>query len=144
MTNFLTKSKIFAEVVIAFALTYFAIYYPINFLLSLFLIAIGVFVLFDALGNIDKLNNYGPYNTNTTDSSDHNPYITQDKHNHHKSNNINVTVNTKSDTNPYTDDVINDSDFDFNPNSNPYYPYNFTEDTDEEESFINPDDFIGE
>ena len=127
-SNFWLKLKTFAELGMSLALFYFVFTYSINFMLSVIIVLLSIFILFQALDNIDKINHYGPYNTNKNDSSDNNPYIKQNKwpdndyHNH-------PPFNKHSDSNPYADDndVITDID---------------TNDADEESSLIDFNDFI--
>lgn len=152
MKDFFIKLKTFAELIIAVGITYIAITYSMNFLVSILLIILAVFILFQALGNIDKINNYGPYNNNNSDSSDNNPYINQDKyknkphHNQHDSPDINVTVNTSNQpelNNDAPDYDMPDENLNNTPDDDddfPYMPSN--NNTDEEEIFINPNDFI--
>ena len=129
MNDFLIKLKIFAQFIISAGLIYISVYYPLNFLLSIFLITLSIFIIFQLLGNIDKLNHYGPYNNTDSDSSDNNPYISNDKHKHHNNNNTpNVNVNLDINNNPYSNnntDDINDAVI-----------------TDDESSLIDFDDFM--
>ena len=71
MNNFLLKLRIVAEFFIVFGIAYLIFNFNINPFLSFIIGFIGIFILFQTLGLIDKLNGYGPYNEN------------KDKHNTH-------------------------------------------------------------
>jgi len=146
-SNFMLKLKTFAELAISIGLFYVALTYPINFIISLFVILVGIFVLFQAIDNIDKINHYGPYNQNQNDSSDNNPYINQNKHQRFPQNDYHnhppFSTYDKN-INPYAHDndvLQNDNYSNQQPqqddnNNNPYQ--------DEESSLIDLSDFIEE
>ena len=101
MKNFLLKLFIFAEFIIVFGLGYAVLHMALSPFQSIILVFAMVFFLFQALGNIDKLNGYGQYNKNNQDddSSDDNQTFTEEK----------SSNNNHDDENP--DDDENDVDF---------------------------------
>lgn len=76
MKNFLLKLFIFAEFIIVFGLGYAVLHMALSPIQSIILVFAMVFFLFQALGNVDKLNGYGQYNKSNNnhddDSSDDN------------------------------------------------------------------------
>ena len=72
MKDFLIKLKAFAELITSLGIAYIALNYISNLPLIIMLFVLAVFVLFQFLGDIDKINHYGPYNNTDSDSSDNN------------------------------------------------------------------------
>ena len=104
MKNFLLKLFIFAEFIIVFGLGYAVLHMALSPIQSIILVFAMVFFLFQALGNVDKLNGYGQYNKNNQD----------DNQNHHDENvsnhDENVSNQNISDVEEDNDDE-NDDDF---------------------------------
>ena len=71
MKNFLLKLFIFAEFIIVFGLGYAVLHMALSPIQSIILVFAMVFFLFQALGNVDKLNGYGQYNQNHQDNQKH-------------------------------------------------------------------------
>lgn len=69
MKNFLLKLFIFAEFIIVFGLGYAVLHMALSPMQSIILVFAMVFFLFQALGNVDKLNGYGQYNKNHQDDN---------------------------------------------------------------------------
>lgn len=69
MKNFLLKLFIFAEFIIVFGLGYAVLHMALSPIQSIILVFAMVFFLFQALGNVDKLNGYGQYNQNHHDDN---------------------------------------------------------------------------
>lgn len=72
MKNFLLKLFIFAEFIIVFGLGYAVLHMALSPMQSIILVFAMVFFLFQALGNVDKLNGYGQYNKNHQDDNQKN------------------------------------------------------------------------
>ena len=70
MENFLLKLRIVAEFIIAFGLGYIVFTLSLKPFISTVLGFIAVFILFQALGLIDKLNGYGQYAPHDDDEPD--------------------------------------------------------------------------
>lgn len=97
MKNFLLKLFIFAEFIIVFGLGYAVLHMALSPFQSIILVFAMVFFLFQALGNVDKLNGYGQYNKNHQD----------DNQNHDDENLSNQNISDVEEDN----DDENDDDF---------------------------------
>ena len=102
MEKFMLKLRIFAEFIIVFGLGYVTVHFNITPYLTLVLGFFCVFIFFQALGLIDRLNGYGPYNNNN-----------QNEHHHPHHHNDDDEQEIENDT-PYEDDEQNFSDEDDN------------------------------
>ncbi len=61
-STILLKFKIFVEFLITFCAIYLIVNFPLTFFMDVVIGFSAIFVLMQALGNIDKLNGYGKYN----------------------------------------------------------------------------------
>lgn len=65
MKNLLTKLKVLAELILAVSLIYAAIVYTFSSIfINVLIIIVSLFILAQALGNIDNMNGYNQKNTN--------------------------------------------------------------------------------
>lgn len=120
-STLLLKFKIFVEFLISFCAFYFILNNPVSVFMSFIIGFSAIFVLMQALGNIDKLNGYGKYNksNNQQNFEPHHDYndFHQDTMDDNTDDTTNITHETELDDDTQNDiendlpDINDNSDF---------------------------------
>lgn len=120
-STLLLKFKIFVELLISFCAFYFILNNPVSVFMSLIIGFSAIFIIMQALGNIDKLNGYGKYNksNNQQNFEPHHDYndFHQDTMDDNTDDTTNITHETELDDDTQNDiendlpDINDNSDF---------------------------------